>query len=236
MTGTVEYNLDPEFQCRIKVRVHGMNDQMIDGEYVIPTEMLPWARPGFNGAGGSVSGSGYFSIPKVGSTVIVHGTANNPIWYGNMYISNETVSEINGSGYTNSHILVYDTDFNNSESQMKDCHIKVFFTEDKGFVIDYKSPAGESSVKIETNGKISLTNSNGDSVVMYNGNINIICDNAVTINAPLVNLSDKASESVMKGETFKKIFNEHTHTCNAGETTPPMQKLGPDILNPHVKI
>ena len=236
MIGIVEDNLDPKHQGRIKVRVHGMNDQMIDGKYVIPTEMLPWARPGFNGSGGSESGSGYFNIPKIGSTVMVHGTANNPIWDGNMYISDEVMTEISGSGYTNSHILIYDTDFNNGGSKIKDCHIKVYFTEDKGFVIDYKSGAGDSTIKIDSNGKIRVSDANGDSIILYNGTINIVSDNIVNINAPLVNLSDQATESVMKGETLKKIFNEHTHTCNSGETTPPMQKLGPDTLNSHIKI
>ena len=236
MTGIVEYNLDPECQGRIKARIYGMNDQIIDGEYVIPTDMLPWAKPGVTGSGGSVSGSGCFNVPKIGSTVIIHGTANNPIWDCNMYISNETVAEINNTNYTNSHVLVYDTDFNNGGTQLKNCHIKVFFTENKGFVIDYKTPNGTSNISLDTEGKINIRDTNGDSIILKNGSINIICDNAVNINAPLVTLSDKATESVIKGETLKKIFNEHTHTCNSGETTPPIQKLGSDSLNRRVKI
>lgn len=236
MIGTVEYNLDPEHQGRIKVRIHGVNDQMENDEYIIPTEMLPWARPNYNCAGGSVSGSGYFNIPKIGSTVAVSGSANNPIWYGNMYISDETVSEISGNGYTNSHVLVYDTDFNNGGSKIKDCHIKVYFTEDNGFVIDYKSPVGNSKIQLDTYGKISINNANGDVITMNNGTINIVSDNVINVNSPLVNLSDQATESVIKGETLKNIFNNHIHTCPNGQTTPPTTKLGPDVLNQHIKV
>jgi len=236
MTGTVEYNLDPEHQGRIKVRVHGMNDQMEDGKYVIPTEMLPWARPGFNGAGGSSSGSGYFSIPKVGSTVMVHGSLNNPIWDGNMYVSDETVSAISGNGYTNAHVLIYDTDFNNGDTRIIDGHIKVLFTERTGFLIEYKNSNGTSTINIDKNGAVTLSDAKGDSIMLNNGQINIVSGNIVNVNAPLVNLSDQATESVIKGDTLKKIFNEHTHTCNSGETTPPMQKLTTDVLNQHVKI
>jgi len=236
MVGIVEYNLDPQHQGRLKIRVHGVNDQKEDDKYVIPTEMLPWARPASNGSGGSASGSGCFSVPKVGSAVEVSGSLNSPVWYGNLYISDETVSEINSTDYTNSHVLIYDTDFNNGDAKVRDEHIKVFFTERKGFVIEYKTSSGVSSVTLNNTGVISITNPNGDGVVISNGTINIMSDNAININAPIVNLSDQATESVMKGETLKNIFNSHTHTCNSGETTPPMQKLTSDSLNSHVKI
>lgn len=236
MVGIVEYNLDPRHQGRLKIRVHGVNDQKEDDKYVIPTEMLPWARPASNGAGGSSSGSGYFSVPKVGSVVEVSGSLNSPVWYGNMYISDETVAEINTNDYTNSHILIYDTDFNNGDTKIRDEHIKVFFTERKGFVIEYKTSSGISSVTLANSGIISITNPNGDGVVISNGTINIKSDNVINVNAPIVNLSDKATESVMRGETLKNIFNSHTHTCNSGETAPPKQKITADMLNDHVKI
>lgn len=236
MTGRVEYNLDPENQGRIKVRVYGVNDQTEDGEYIIPTEMLPWARPGFNGAGGSVSGSGRFEVPKVGSVVTVRGGMNNPVWDGNMYISDETVSEVTGNGYTNAHVLIYDTDFDNGDDKIRDEHIKVFFTEKKGFVIDYNTSSGASSITLSPSGSVTVKNPNGDSIVLANGSISIKSDNVITVDAPMVQLSDQATESVIKGDTLKEIFNSHTHTCDAGETTPPMQKLPAEILNRHVKI
>lgn len=236
MTGKVEDNLDPKKQGRIKVRIYGVNDQMEDGKYIIPTEMLPWARPGYNGSGGSVSGSGHFEVPKVGSTVMVHGGLNNPIWDGNMYVSDEVVTEINGNGYTNAHVLVYDTDFDNGDEKIRDEHIKVFFTEKKGFVIDYKTSNGISNITLNPNGIITISNPNGDNIVLSNGTIQIKSDNEIVVDSPLVKLSDQATESVIKGETMKNIFNSHTHTCNSGETTPPMQKIPTEALNRHVKI
>lgn len=237
MTGIVEYNLDPKHQGRIKVRVFGMNDQKSeDGKYIIPTEMLPWARPRCNGSGGSVSGSGTFSIPKIGSTVYVEGTLNNPIWNGNMYVSNEVVTELSEGNYTNSHILIYDTDFNNGDAMIRDEYIKVYFTDSKGFQIEYKTVAGIANIGISNTGTIQVIGPHSDAITIENGTINIVSGNTVNIDAPLVNLSDQATESVLKGETVKEIFNAHTHTCNSGETTAPMQKMTDVVLNRHVKI
>lgn len=236
MIGTVEYNLDPEHQGRVKVRIIGVNDQKEDGEYIIPTEMLPWAKPNYNCAGGSVSGSGYFSVPKVGSIVSVHGTYNNPIWDGNTYVSDEVVKEISGNGYPNAHVLIYDTDFNNGDTALRDEYIKVYFTENRGFQIEYKTAAGLATMGIDNSGSILLRSPYNDIISMNQGTINIISSNEVNVEAPMVCLSDQATEAVLKGETVKKIFNSHTHTCNSGETTPPMQKMTDSVLNRHIKI
>lgn len=236
MIGTVEYNLDPEYQGRLKVRIFGVNDQKEDGEYIIPTEMLPWAVPMSMGNGGSATGGGAFSVPKVGSTVNISGSMNFPVWYGNTYVSDEVVSEISKTGYTNSHVLIYDTDFNNGDVQIKNNFIKVYFTESKGFNIEYKFGDGISTINISPAGEILISNNNGDSVSLNNGTINILSSNTVNVNSPLVELSDQATEAVLKGETVKNIFNSHTHTCNSGETTPPMQKIPTEALNRHVKI
>lgn len=230
MIGKVEYNLDPEHQGRIKVRIQGVNDQKIDDEYVIPTSMLPWALPKLNNSGC------IFSVPKIGDIVRISGTPNIPLWEGNLYVSNDVVYEISGNGYTNSHILMYDTDFNNGDEKIRSEHIKVFFTEKKGFMIDYKTINGKSIINIKNDGSIIISNNSGDVIQLDSGNINISSNNTININASLVNLSDQATESIIKGEQLKKIFNEHTHICNTSSTTPPIQKITDNQLNKHIKV
>ena len=61
---------DPLFKGRIKVKVFGKFDD-------IPLEDLPWSHPGMNSTGGSDSGGGFFSVPKIGSIVSIKVNQDN---------------------------------------------------------------------------------------------------------------------------------------------------------------
>ena len=184
--GIVEDTNDDLFEGRCKIRVLGKMDQRVDPEdptsdFVLPTESLPWARPSVASSGGSQSGSGTFSVPKLGTVLRVtfdNGNYYSPVYHESIYPSDELKAEIQNS-YPNSHVLIYDTAFGltgggNEEvtNEREGESIKVFFTEENGLVMDYTTAAGPTVINIKPDNSIEITNANGDSIVMLNdGNI-----------------------------------------------------------------
>jgi len=265
--GIVEDNEDPLFEGRCKIRVHGKLDGRVDptdaeSAHIIPTDKLPWARPGNSLTGGSNSGGGTIDIPKLGSEIQVtfdNGDIYSPTYHYNIYPSDEVKAEVEPS-YQNSHVLIYDTAFgmNGSTSDATNDRegesIKVFFTEEKGFVIDYATEGGSTVINIKNDNSLEVTNPNGDSVIMTNdGNlnfthtgtvtidaeadVNVNCVNAVVtasaethINSPRIKLGEAAAEAVIKGDTFAGIFDGHSHIGNLGSpTSPPTSVTAPSL-------
>ena len=258
--GIVEDTVDDIFEGRCKIRVYGKMDDRVDPEdpesaYKIPTLALPWARPHQLMYGGSNTGSGKFEIPKLGSIVRLtfdNGNFYQPIYHENIYPSDETKAEIEAS-YQNSHVLIYDTAFgltggeNGTEvtNDREGEHVKVFFTEEKGVMIDYTTTTGPTSINIKPDNSVEILNANGDSIVMLNdGNItmthsadvNINCANAninatgeTHINSPRIKLGEAAAEAVIKGDTFAGIFDAHTHVGNLGAPSPPTSVTAPSL-------
>jgi hypothetical protein len=211
---------DPIFEGRIKVRVYGKFDEL-------EVEAIPWARPHNRLSGGSGSGSGSHSVPKLGSIVGIvfdNGNVFEPEWYNIQHISDELKGEISGS-YTNAHSLIYDT--------ITEGGLKIFFTEEKGLMFDYKS----TKINIKPDNSIIIENPNGDSVELKNdGNCNVkvkekidvTCKDAYInatskawIDSPKIHLGKNAIEAVIKGNTFQALFNSHIHIGNAGAPTSP---------------
>lgn len=184
--GIVENNNDDLFEGRCKIRVLGKMDQRIDltdttSDYILPTESLPWARPSVASSGGGVTGSGTFSVPKLGSVVRITFDSGNyygPVYHESLYPSDEVKAEIQ-SAYPNSHVLIYDTAFGlagggNEEvtNEREGESIKVFFTEEKGLMMDYTTTAGPTTINIKPDNSVEIINANGDTIVMLNdGNI-----------------------------------------------------------------
>lgn len=243
--GVVEDTEDELFEGRVRLRVFGKMDQRVDprdpeSDYVMPTAALPWARPSVASSGGSNSGSGTFSVPKIGTIVRVtfdNGNYYSPVYHESLYPSDELKAEIETS-YQNSHVLIYDTAFGltgggNEEvtNEREGESIKVFFTEEKGLMMDYTTTEGPTTVNIKPDNSVEIINANGDSILMENnGNINITCTNAninasgeTYINSPRIKLGEEAAEAVMKGDTFKAIFDAHIHPTGVGPSGPPTQ-------------
>ena len=196
--GVVEDNQDPLFEGRCRIRVYGKMDQRVDledpnSEFVLPTDKLPWARAANANTGGSDSGGGSFSPPKLGTVVEItfdNGNLYSPVYHHAVYISDEVKEEIQNS-YGNAHVLVYDTAFGQSIDSSGEVTndregegIKVFFTEEKGFVIDYATGNGSTVFVLKPDNAVEITNPNGDSVVMSNdGTIRFTHSGTVTIEA-----------------------------------------------------
>jgi len=273
--GRVEDNQDPLFEGRCRIRVYGKMDQRVDLEdpssaFVLPTDKLPWATPGTVLGGGSDSGGGSFSPPKLGTIVEVtfdNGNLYSPVYHHSLYISDDVKNEVQDS-YENSHVLVYDTAFGQSISSSGEVSndregegIKVFFTEGKGFVIDYATGSGSTVFVLKPDNAIEITNPNGDSVVMANdgtikfthsgtvtidagADVEISCVNAkitasadvevgcvnakitasaeAQIDSPKIKLGKTAAEAVIKGDTFKELYNNHIHPTPVGPTEKPV--------------
>ncbi len=223
---------DPLFLGRVKVRIFGKFDTRENpydpaSKYVIADDDIPWAFPRGYFSGGSPSGSGTFSVPKKGSIVHVSFDNGNPYYpeYSALaHVSEELTAEIKES-YTNAHSLMYDT--------VTEGAVKVFFTEKKGLMLDYK----KNTINIKPDESIEIKNAGGDVIVLTkDGNltikvrkdVNVECQNATVkasqkahLSSPKVELGTSATEAVIKGDTFQKLFNNHTHIGNLGAPTGP---------------
>lgn len=267
--GIVEDVNDDLFEGRCKIRVFGKMDQKIDkddpnSDFVLPTIALPWARPSMISSGGSITGSGSFSVPKLGSILRVtfsNGDYYSPVYHDLVYPSDELKEEIKKS-YPNSHVLIYDTAFglekenDNVKNSRKGESIKVFFTEEKGLMLDYTTNIGPTKINIKPDNSVEIVNANGDSIVMLNdGNItfthtakliintndnteinakntiikcqtaDITASNKAIIDSPNIELGRGAIESVIKGDTFAKIFDNHIHPTPSGPSSRPVQSM-----------
>jgi hypothetical protein len=271
--GIVENTDDELLEGRCKIRVLGKMDQRIDpadtsSDFILSTEALPWARPSTILSGGSPSGGGMFSVPKLGSVLRVtfdNGIYYSPVYHEAVYPSDNIKTELQNS-YPNSHILIYDTAFgltgggNETVSNEREGEsIKVFFTEEQGLVMDYATTAGSSKVNIKPDNSVEIINANGDSIIMLNdGNITfthsakfiinssnnteINCNDAIincqsadivasakaVIDSPNIELGRGATESVIKGNAFKAMFDKHVHGAPG---TPPLVPMLPNTLS-----
>ena len=239
---------DPLEEGRVRVKVFGKFDK-------IPPSSLPWASPsGFMNSGGSGSGSGSFSLPKVGSIVNVQFENNNlyaPIYTYIQHISDELKSEIAGGNYSTAQSLIYDTEIAGG--------LKVFYTVDKGLVLQF----ADTLLRMATDKTITLTNkgvdgyeADGNSIIIDPaGNLNIDMDTDAIVNiggdttitvtgdtkvtspyvhidSPKVELGETAIEALILGDTFQPLFNAHTHIGNLGApTTPPTVPLNGSELS-----
>ena len=271
--GIVEDTEDDIFEGRCKIRVYGKMDDRVDPEdpesaFKIPTLALPWARPHQLMYGGSTTGSGKFEIPKLGSIVRMtfdNGNFYQPIYHENIYPSDETKAEIEAS-YQNSHVLIYDTAFgltgelqdgvSEVTNEREGEHVKVFFTEEKGLMMDYTTTEGPTTINIKPDNSVEVINANGDTIVMLNdGNITfthsakftinsganteincedaiINCTNTVINHASSIEFGAGAIEPLVLGNKMATLFNSHTHVGNHGApTSPPTKPMTPAELS-----
>ena len=207
---------DPLKLGRIKVAVFGFFDGL-------DTELLPWAVPSNNTSGGSDTGGGFFSVPKLDSVVDVkfdNGNIYCPMYTSQQRISNELKEEVSGS-YENAQSLIYDT--------TTDGGIKVYFTEAKGLMLDYKS----TTINIKPDNSMIISNPNGDKVELLNdGNITVETTTNVTVKSPeviidaanTIELGKGAYQELVLGNRFMTLFNSHTHIGVLGIPTAPPTK------------
>lgn len=205
---------DPLKQGRAKVRVFGIFDD-------IPVEDLPWAEPGtaceYFGGG---KGGGAVSIPRIGTVVYCSFEGEN---YYKLYFdtikefSPDLTEEMNEeNSYEGFHSIIYD-------SEAQPGSLKLFYSRKKGLTFEL----GDAKVQLDTQNGGELR------VVIKMGDDEIRMENRkVIINSLNIELGEGAIESVIKGDTFKKIYDTHTH---AGAGSPPVVPLPTSILSKTTK-
>tara|TARA_B100001173_G_scaffold311169_1_gene327659 strand:+ start:8196 stop:9119 length:924 start_codon:yes stop_codon:yes gene_type:complete len=259
--GIVEDTNDDIFEGRCKIRVYGKMDDRVDPEdpqsaFKIPTVALPWARPHQLMYGGSNSGSGKFEIPKLGSIVRItfdNGNYYQPVYHENIYPSDETKAEVEPS-YQNSHVLIYDTAFgltgelqdgvSEVTNEREGEHIKVFFTEEKGLMMDYTTTEGPTTVNVKPDNSVEIINANGDSIVMLNdGNITFTHSAQVTINSGADTVINADANTVVNCKdtliNCDNVVVNHAQSIELGKGASEPLVLGnlmTSLFNSHVHI
>jgi hypothetical protein len=212
--GVVEDIQDPLKQGRARIRVVSIHDD-------IPTEALPWAYPKQKSAFFGMAGkAGSISIPKLSSVVAVQFDQGNfyaPEYYSIQELAGDVQTELNNE-YENTHIILFDGDQ----------ELKIWFTLNKGLTLQL----GDNIFNMYKDLGITAT--------LNDASINISTDNIVTVeatskvlvNSPNIELGNNAIESVIKGDSFKKFFDSHTHP---GQGTPPAIPMPSALLSKNTK-
>jgi hypothetical protein len=180
--GVVIDNKDPEFKGRAKIRVFGVFDDL-------PDQDLPWSHQRFEMSYGLGGGSGRMSVPKLGS--VVHVQFNNGNFYSPEYkavqeLSPDLVDEIRAS-YDGAHSVIYD----GIE------RLKMYYTVEKGFVIDLK----ESKIIIRNDNSILITHADdSSSIELKGGKITKYADQEIE-NTAVTRIKHSSEEVWMDGKT-----------------------------------
>lgn len=116
---------------------------------------------------------------------------------------------------------------------------------DGTFQVDHKT----ITLRLAKDGTTTLTGKK-DAVITVEGNVtinakadvNVNCKNATvtatanaTVEGKAVLLGKGAAEAVVKGDTFKKLFDAHIHPTAVGPSGPPVIPLSPSALSKKVK-
>lgn len=180
--GVVVDNKDPEFKGRAKIRVFGVFDDLEDAD-------LPWSHQRFEMSYGLKGGSGRMSVPKLGS--VVHVQFNNGNFYSPEYkavqeLSPDLIDEIRAS-YDGAHSVIYD----GIE------RLKMYYTVEKGFVIDLK----ESKIIIRNDNSILITHADdSSSIELKGGKITKYADQEIE-NTAVTRIKHSSEEVWMDGKT-----------------------------------
>jgi len=200
---------DPELMGRCRVRVYGIFD-------TLPDEHLPWAFPATNNTfAGGEGGYAFISVPKVGTLVKIkfaNGDRYSPQYTGIVNINPEVQSEI-GDSYEGSHVLLFDVDED----------MKIFYTPSKGLRITLKQSNitinPDTSIVIEHADSKSIIELNGSKISVASQETVIVTTQKAIVEATSIELGAGAVESLILGDSFKAIYDLHTHP---GPNLPPI--------------
>lgn len=152
---------------------------------------IPWAYPKNKSLFfGQEGKAGSISIPKVGSIVAVKFDNGNP--YSPEYFAiHELAQDVKDE---------LNTEYDGSHIILfdGDQELKLWFSVGKGLTISVKG----ASINLAPDNLITVTT-----------------DNKVVVDSPNIELGTGALEAVIKGETFQRLFNAHTHIGNLGAPT-----------------
>jgi hypothetical protein len=157
----------------------------------IPVEDIPWAFPKNRGTVfGQAGKGGAVSIPKLNAVVAVVFDNGNP--YSPEYFSLQELADDIKEELNSEYAGSHIVLFDGDQE------LKIWFSVSKGLTLILK----EASINIDPENQITIKTGN-----------------KVIVDSPAIELGVNALEAVIKGETFQKIFNAHTHIGNLGAPT-----------------
>jgi hypothetical protein len=170
----------------------------------LPAEDIPWAYPKNKALFfGKEGKAGSLSIPKKGSIVAIRFDNGNP--YSPEYFAiHELAQDVKDE---------LNTEYEGSHIVLfdGDQELKIWFSINKGLTLSIK----DASFNIDPNNLVTVKTTN-----------------KVIIDSPKIELGKNTLESIIKGETFQKLFNSHTHIGNLGApTSTPMIPLNGSELS-----
>jgi hypothetical protein len=195
--GTVIDNKDPDAEGRIKVRVFGKYDNIID-------EHLPWAYHMSSINGGSSGGFGELSVPKKGQLIQVIFDKDDelsPYWLSFPKI-NEALRQELLNDYEDSRTLVYD----------EDAKLKIMYLPQTGLIFHLDQSEivinTDNSIKIEHKGTSSIIELIGDKInITSNTEINV-ASNTVNVLGKKTNLGTKPNYSDTMAEPLMDLLTK----------------------------
>lgn len=195
---------DPLKIGRAKVRVWGKFDELDDS-------FIPWASPISNFMSGSSSGGSSFSVPKLNSIVGItfdNGDIYHPQYHYSQRLSDEVREEIKDS-YENAQVIVYDTVTNG--------HLKIFFTEKKGLMLSYK----DNTINIKPDDTIEISAKSNINIAT-DKNVNVKANEVIIGASNRIELGKGAEQSILLGDNFCTLFDNHIHITPNGPTQKPV--------------
>lgn len=96
---------------------------------------------------------------------------------------------------------------------------------DPSVTIKWHRKVGETnkyaSLTFDKDGKAKLVNQDGTKVHLDGRKVDVTCDECNVVAATKVTLGSGANEAVVKGDTWKTLFDTHTHPTGMGPSGPP---------------
>jgi len=232
--GRVTDNEDPEGRGRIKLTVQSLLGNA-ETNWALPCQPF-----------GGLAAVGAFLVPPVGATVWVEfeqGDISHPIWTG-AYWNAESEPPATDPAFH-----VWQTPFGHrvelsdaeGEERITITHAgegapniqideagSIITTDGAGAKVTLDANAGEISIT-DANGNsvvlsatgIAAEDSNGQSVKLEASGATIKA-NKITLDAPIVELGGAGGEPVLKGQSFLTFFMTHTHPTGVGPSGPPI--------------
>lgn len=171
-----------------------------------------WALPCVPAGGGKERGMLF--LPQVGDTVWIEfagGDVSRPIWAGTFWGSPDSTGGADDLGTE---------------------------TGPEAPTGDGKDATATLSVLKTKSGHELTFDDDGQVVLLANGNgkasIRFEQDGSVVITAEKIKLGSSAAEKVVLGDTFKQLFNSHTHPTGVGPSGPPAQPMASNHLSTKV--
>jgi len=171
-------------------------------------ESTGWALPCSPWGGGF--NRGLFALPEIGDTVWIEFAAGDParpIWTGTFWGAPDSAGGQDDLGTETGAEAPRGADSPGGPGQ----HV-------------LRTAAGHVVSLDDTGGVVVVAEAAG-------AEIRLTSDGVVTITADSIRLGASAAEPLVLGETFKTLFNSHTHPTGVGPSGAPVQPMGSQHLS-----